>query len=89
MGINLMLSIRLSVFLGTTVSRVVFEEFIAGDSQRSNQKDELLEVHLTIFVVIQVSHNFLDHQGVFAALKERRIMMKMEPKRNLFHKIKS
>lgn len=49
----------------------VFEEFVAGYGQSSNQQDELLEVHLPILVLIQVVHDLLHHHGVLAGLKQK------------------
>lgn len=48
---------------------ITFKEFIAGDSQRSDQTNKLLEIHHTILIVIQFTHNLLHHASIIGALK--------------------
>lgn len=49
----------------------LFEEFMAGDSQYTEQNNKLLEVYYTVFVFIQFRHNLINHFGVVAGLKQK------------------
>lgn len=44
------------------------EEVVAGDGEGGHQHDKFVEIHLVVFVGVQVVHDFLHQQGVFLGL---------------------
>ena len=48
---------------------LLLEELIAGNGQGGHQHHKLVEVHLVVFVHVQVVHDFLHEQWILLSLR--------------------
>lgn len=50
---------------------LLLEEVVTGDSERGNQHNKLIEIHLVVFVRVQVVHDFLHQHRILLRLKTK------------------